>query len=156
PRVEAAPGVVHPDVDGEHAGRRIDRIRLPPGPQLADAVTAHAPIEHRAVVAAHRDGRGHEPHVPVPDAVGVVAAARGGDRVADEEQWPGHGVRVGHGEHDGTVDQLHVIVLPGGGYHRHAPHEGEPVAEWLRGLGHRASVFAYPVLTQHPGPLDAV
>jgi acetyl esterase/lipase len=54
------------------------------------------------------------------------------------------------------VDELHVIVLPGGGYHRHAPHEGEPVAEWLRGLGHAASVFAYPVLTRHPGPLDAV
>jgi acetyl esterase/lipase len=54
------------------------------------------------------------------------------------------------------VDELQVIVLPGGGYHRHAPHEGEPVAEWLRGLGYAASVFGYPVLTQHPGPLDAV
>lgn len=52
--------------------------------------------------------------------------------------------------------ELHVIVLPGGGYHRHAPHEGEPVAEWLRGLGYDASVFEYPVLTRHPGPLDAV
>jgi acetyl esterase/lipase len=54
------------------------------------------------------------------------------------------------------VDELHVIVLPGGGYHRHAPHEGEPVAEWLRGLGFAASVFGYPVLTRHPAPLDAV
>lgn len=54
------------------------------------------------------------------------------------------------------MGELHVIVLPGGGYHRHAPHEGEPVAEWLRALGHTASVFAYPVLTRHPGPLDAV
>lgn len=54
------------------------------------------------------------------------------------------------------MGELHVIVLPGGGYHRHAPHEGEPVAEWLRGLGHAAGVFAYPVLTPHPGPLDAV
>src|SRR5690606_19744753 len=53
-------------------------------------------------------------------------------------------------------DELHVIVLPGGGYHRHAPHEGEPVAEWLRGLGFAASVFGYPVLTRHPAPLDAV
>ena len=26
----------------------------------------------------------------------------------------------------------HVIVLPGGGSHRHAPHEGEPVAAWPR------------------------
>lgn len=49
-----------------------------------------------------------------------------------------------------------MIVLPGGGYHRHAPGEAEPVAEWLRGLGHTASVFAYPVLTRHPAPLDAV
>jgi len=30
------------------------------------------------------------------------------------------------------------------------------VAGWLRGLGHGASVFAYPVRTRHPGPLDAV
>ncbi len=50
----------------------------------------------------------------------------------------------------------HIIVLPGGGYRRHAPHEGEPVAEWLRGLGLQASVFASPVKTRHPGPLDAV
>jgi acetyl esterase/lipase len=50
----------------------------------------------------------------------------------------------------------HVIVLPGGGYHRYAPHEGEPVAEWLRGLGLAASVFAYPVKTRHPAVLDAV
>lgn len=50
----------------------------------------------------------------------------------------------------------HIIVLPGGGYGRHAPHEGEPVAQWLRTLGIGASVFAYPVKTRHPGPLDAV
>ena len=50
----------------------------------------------------------------------------------------------------------HVIVLPGGGYHRHAPHEGEPVAAWLRTLGLEASVFEYPVLTRHPGVVDAV
>lgn len=50
----------------------------------------------------------------------------------------------------------HIIVLPGGGYRRHAPHEGEPVAEWLRGLGLAASVFAYPVKTRHPAPLEAV
>jgi acetyl esterase/lipase len=50
----------------------------------------------------------------------------------------------------------HIIVLPGGGYRRHAPHEGEPVAEWLRGLGLEASVFAYPVKTRHPGPVEAV
>jgi acetyl esterase/lipase len=50
----------------------------------------------------------------------------------------------------------HIIVLPGGGYGRHAPHEGEPVADWLRGLGLAASVFAYPVKTRHPGVRDAV
>ncbi len=50
----------------------------------------------------------------------------------------------------------HIIVLPGGGYRRHAPHEGEPVAEWLRGLGLGASVFAYPVKSRHPAPLEAV
>src|SRR5690606_34032355 len=58
--------------------------------------------------------------------------------------------------HDGGMSPLHVLVLPGGGYRRHAPHEGEPVAAWLRGLGHDASVFAYPVATPHPTPLDAV
>ncbi|MGN6327017.1 alpha/beta hydrolase [Pseudolysinimonas sp.] len=50
----------------------------------------------------------------------------------------------------------HVIVLPGGGYARHAPHEAEPVAAWLEGLGVAASVFRYPVSTRHPGPLEAV
>ena len=58
------------------------------------------------------------------------------------------------------MTRRHIIVLPGGGYHRHAPHEGEPVAAWLRGLGGGgqldASVFEYPVLTRHPGPLDAI
>ena len=49
-----------------------------------------------------------------------------------------------------------VLVLPGGGYSRLAPHEGEPVAEWLRGIGWRARVVEYPVQTRHPGPLDVV
>lgn len=50
----------------------------------------------------------------------------------------------------------HVIVLPGGGYHRHAPNEAEPVAAWLESLGVAASVYRYPVQTRHPGVLDAV
>jgi acetyl esterase/lipase len=50
----------------------------------------------------------------------------------------------------------HIIVLPGGGYTDLAPYEGEPVAEWLRGIGVAASVFEYPVQTRHPGPLDAI
>ena len=49
-----------------------------------------------------------------------------------------------------------ILVLPGGGYARLAPHEGEPVAEWLRGLGWDARVVEYPVGTRHPGPLHAV
>ncbi len=54
------------------------------------------------------------------------------------------------------TDRPHIIVLPGGGYAYRAAHEGEPVAEWLRSLGLDASVFAYPVKTRHPGPIDAM
>jgi hypothetical protein len=50
----------------------------------------------------------------------------------------------------------HVIVLPGGGYSVHAEHEAEPVAEWLGGIGVRASVFRYPLNVRHPVPLQAV
>lgn len=49
-----------------------------------------------------------------------------------------------------------VLVLPGGGYLRHADHEAEPIAEWLRGLGWNSRVVRYPVQTRHPGPLDHV
>ena len=49
-----------------------------------------------------------------------------------------------------------ILVLPGGGYSRLAPHEGEPVAEWLRGLGWNTRVIEYPVQTRHPGPLNFV
>ena len=35
----------------------------------------------------------------------------------------------------------HMIVLPGGGYTAHAPHEAEPVARWLGEIGVQASVF---------------
>ncbi|WP_024285958.1 alpha/beta hydrolase [Cellulomonas sp. KRMCY2] len=38
-----------------------------------------------------------------------------------------------------------VLVLPGGGYERHAPHEAEPYAEWLAALGYDAYVLRYPV-----------
>ncbi|MFG6501982.1 alpha/beta hydrolase [Microbacterium sp. P05] len=48
-----------------------------------------------------------------------------------------------------------ILVLPGGGYHLHAAHEAEPVAEWLESLGWRARVVRYPVLAQHPIPLAA-
>ncbi len=54
------------------------------------------------------------------------------------------------------MTRTHVVVLPGGAYQRHADHEGEPVAAWLRGLGLDASVLLYPVQTPHPAPLEAV
>ncbi|HEY2264912.1 MAG TPA: prolyl oligopeptidase family serine peptidase [Streptosporangiaceae bacterium] len=50
----------------------------------------------------------------------------------------------------------HMIVLPGGGYAAHAPHEAEPVAGWLGELGLPASVFRYPLNVRHPAPLDAL
>ncbi|MFD3373811.1 MULTISPECIES: alpha/beta hydrolase [unclassified Streptomyces] len=50
----------------------------------------------------------------------------------------------------------HMIVLPGGGYAEHAPHEAEPVVDWLGDIGVRASVFRYPLHARHPEPLDAL
>ena len=55
-----------------------------------------------------------------------------------------------------TVAGPHMIVLPGGGYAAHAPHEAEPVADWLGGLGIPASVFRYPLNVRHPVPRDAL
>ncbi|CAO1649128.1 alpha/beta hydrolase [Salinibacterium sp. NYA9b] len=49
-----------------------------------------------------------------------------------------------------------ILVLPGGGYSRLAPHEGEPVAAWLRSIGWNARVVEYPVSTKHPAPLLAI
>jgi acetyl esterase/lipase len=54
------------------------------------------------------------------------------------------------------VTGTHMIVLPGGGYAAHAPHEAEPVAAWLGELGVQASVFRYPLNVRHPVPLDAL
>ena len=50
----------------------------------------------------------------------------------------------------------HMIVLPGGGYAAHAPHEAEPVAGWLGEIGVQASVFRYPLNVRYPAPLDAL
>lgn len=55
-----------------------------------------------------------------------------------------------------NVGRVTILVLPGGAYAEHAPYEGEPVAAWLRTLGYDSEVVYYPVLTRHPGPLDAV
>lgn len=42
------------------------------------------------------------------------------------------------------------MVLPGGGYHRQADHEGAPVARWLNSLGLNAVVLYYTVTPDHP------
>ena len=55
-----------------------------------------------------------------------------------------------------TTAGTHMIVLPGGGYAEHVPHEAEPVAGWLSEAGVRASVFRYPLHVRHPAPLDAL
>ena len=54
------------------------------------------------------------------------------------------------------MTSTHMIVLPGGGYAAHAPHEAEPVARWLGEIGVPASVFRYPLNVRHPAPLDAL
>jgi acetyl esterase/lipase len=55
-----------------------------------------------------------------------------------------------------SVAGTHMIVLPGGGYAHHAPHEAEPVAGWLGDDGVQASVFRYPLNARHPQPLNAL
>jgi acetyl esterase/lipase len=55
-----------------------------------------------------------------------------------------------------SAASTHMIVLPGGGYAEHAPHEAEPVAGWLGEIGVQASVFRYPLNVRHPAPLDAL
>ncbi|MDQ0076149.1 alpha/beta hydrolase [Arthrobacter oryzae] len=48
-----------------------------------------------------------------------------------------------------------MLVLPGGGYERHADHEAEPVAGWLASLGIHAFVLRYRVAPhRHPAPLQ--
>jgi acetyl esterase/lipase len=47
-----------------------------------------------------------------------------------------------------------VLILPGGGYAHHAPHESEPVARWLGSLGIAAFVLNYRISPdRHPAPL---
>jgi acetyl esterase/lipase len=48
-----------------------------------------------------------------------------------------------------------IVVCPGGGYQRCAPHEGEPVARWLCSLGVAGIVLEYRVAPyRHPAPLN--
>lgn len=47
-----------------------------------------------------------------------------------------------------------VLVCPGGGYSCKAPHEGEPIAQWLNSIGISAFVLDYRVAPyRHPYPL---
>ncbi len=47
-----------------------------------------------------------------------------------------------------------IVVCPGGGYGRRAPHEKEPIARWLNVLGIAAFVLEYRVAPhRHPAPL---
>lgn len=47
------------------------------------------------------------------------------------------------------------IVFPGGGYVNLAPHEGDPVAQWMESVGVRGFVLRYHVApTRHPVPVD--
>jgi acetyl esterase/lipase len=47
-----------------------------------------------------------------------------------------------------------VVVFPGGGYQRRAPHEGEPIARAFNELGLHAVVVEYRVApNRHPAPL---
>ncbi|MBQ4329646.1 MAG: alpha/beta hydrolase [Lentisphaeria bacterium] len=60
---------------------------------------------------------------------------------------------------DGASDALGgVLVLPGGGYHHRAKHEGNPVAEKFNALGYHAFVLQYRVAPYtYPAPqLDLV
>ena len=47
-----------------------------------------------------------------------------------------------------------IIVLPGGGYYKLAPHEGEPIAKWLNSIGINAFVLTYRINPyMYPAPL---
>ena len=55
---------------------------------------------------------------------------------------------------EGSKPRPLVVVLPGGGYCGRAPHEADPVAEWLNGVGVHAAVCHYRVFPwRHPVPL---
>lgn len=59
--------------------------------------------------------------------------------------------------HAPATTPLHtVIVLPGGGYGRHAPHEEHPIVDWAHALGFAAAVLHYSVAphANHPNPLN--
>ncbi|MDL4821823.1 alpha/beta hydrolase [Actinomadura opuntiae] len=64
-------------------------------------------------------------------------------------------LRIFHAEADAETPVPVVLVLPGGGYRAHSPHEAEPVADWLNGLGLHACVLRYGTEPQGTrAPLD--
>ncbi|MFF1383062.1 alpha/beta hydrolase [Arthrobacter sp. NPDC058288] len=70
---------------------------------------------------------------------------------------PGDGASPGRAQPDNGQSPRRfpaILVLPGGGYARHADHEAEPVADWLASLGIHAFVLRYRVAPhRHPAPL---
>lgn len=55
----------------------------------------------------------------------------------------------------GAAARPAVIVMPGGGYTRRAPHEGEPIARWLNTLGIASFVLNYRVApSRYPAALE--
>lgn len=56
---------------------------------------------------------------------------------------------------DGDATRPLVVVCPGGGYCCRAPHEADPVSQWLNGLGIHSVVCHYRVSPwRHPAPLS--
>ena len=53
---------------------------------------------------------------------------------------------------EGRATGAAIVVLPGGGYAGHAPHEAEPVARWLNEIGVTAMVLYYRVSPSHRHP----
>jgi acetyl esterase/lipase len=84
-------------------------------------------------------------HPAPPEGLSIIPA-RDGDRTAPATGKPSAG--------EPGRQSPAILVLPGGGYERHADHEAEPVAEWLASLGIHAFVLRYRVAPhRHPAPL---
>ncbi|MEM1446013.1 MAG: alpha/beta hydrolase [Planctomycetota bacterium] len=63
-----------------------------------------------------------------------------------------HGATLVHLPLDSAEALGTVLVLPGGGYQRHAPHEAEPVADFFREHGFHSAVLRYRVAPHHQHP----
>lgn len=53
----------------------------------------------------------------------------------------------------GTGNGAAVVICPGGGYGHLAPHEGEPVTQWLNGLGVTGIVLRYRLAPRYRHPV---